>query len=193
MRQDGDEADRRATIAPVFGPKAGEDIARIRKRYPTNQAALIPVLFIAQREFGVLTAEVMELVAATLGLPVSKVASTATFYTMFNKEPVGRFHVQVCKNISCYLRGSDDVTRAFEDELDIDAGMTTADGCFTLTEVECLAACGRAPVVQVNEQYHEWVTPNDAVTLVEQLRAKAARRPSSVLLSAASLTDGGKV
>lgn len=97
---------------------------------------MIPVLFIAQREFGVLTAEVMEPVAATLGLPVSKVASTATFYTMFNKEPVGRFHVQVRKNISCYLRGSDDVTRAFEDELDIDAGMTTADGCFTLTEVE---------------------------------------------------------
>ncbi len=163
--------DASATSAPTFGAKALEEIARIRQRYPTNQAALIPVLFVAQREFGVITSEVMALVAATLDLPAGKVAATATFYTMFNKEPVGRHHIQVCKNISCYLRGSDEVTRAFEDELDIDVGMTTDDDCFTLSEVECLAACGRAPVVQVNETYHEWVTPLEARMLVDRLRA----------------------
>jgi NADH-quinone oxidoreductase E subunit len=156
---------------PAFSPKASQDIAQLRGRYPTNQAALIPVLFVAQREFGHLTSEVMELVAETLGLPASKVAATATFYTMLKKQPTGRFHLQVCKNISCYLRGSDEVTQAFEDELDIDVGMTTSDGAFTLSEVECLAACGRAPVVQVNETYHEWVTPEEARQLVETCRA----------------------
>lgn len=191
MRQDG-EGSGSASNALAFGSKSSQDIAQIRKRYPTNQAALIPVLFVAQREFSVLTPAVLELVAATLGLPVTKVASTATFYTMLNKEPVGRFHVQVCKNISCYLRGSDDVTRAFEDELDIDVGNTTADGCFTLSEVECLAACGRAPVVQVNETYHEWVTPNEAVTLVEQLRARTRRTSSSALIDVATLGLGSK-
>jgi NADH-quinone oxidoreductase subunit E/NADH dehydrogenase (ubiquinone) flavoprotein 2 len=160
---------------PAFSPAALERIAALRKRYPTNQAALIPTLFVAQKEFGHLSPPTLELVADTLGLPASKVVSTATFYTMFNKEPVGRFHVQVCKNISCYLRGSDDVTRAFEDELDVDCGATTADGLFTLTEVECLAACGRAPVVQINEDYHEWVSPEGARQLCEELRAKAGR------------------
>jgi len=186
MRQGG-EGSHGISGALAFGPKASQDIAQIRKRYPTHQAALIPVLFVAQREFGVLTPDVLELVATTLGLPASKVASTATFYTMLNKEPVGRFHVQVCKNISCYLRGADDVTRAFEDELDIDVGGTSGDGCFTLSEVECLAACGRAPVVQVNETYHEWVTPNEARTLVEQLRARSRRStsPASALIDVA--------
>jgi len=191
MRQDG-EGSGNASGALAFGSKSSQDIAQIRKRYPTNQAALIPVLFVAQREFSVLTPAVLELVAATLGLPVTKVAATATFYTMFNKEPVGRFHVQVCKNISCYLRGSDEVTRAFEDELDIDVGTTSSDGCFTLSEVECLAACGRAPVVQVNETYHEWVTPNEAVTLVEQLRARTRRTTSSALLDINALGLGNK-
>lgn len=158
---------------PTFSKAALETIATLRKRYPTHQAALIPTLFVAQREFGYLTPAALELVAETLGLPVTKVASTATFYTMFNKEPVGRFHVQVCKNISCYLRGSDDVTRAIEDECDVDCGATTPDGLFTLTEVECLAACGRAPVVQVNEDYHESMTPDGARQLIESLRSKA--------------------
>lgn len=188
MRQD---AEGSGTLA--FGPKASQDIAQIRTRYPTHQAALIPVLFVAQREFSVLTPEVLELVATTLGLPASKVASTATFYTMLNKEPVGRFHVQVCKNISCYLRGADEVTRAFEDEIDVDVGATSSDGCFTLSEVECLAACGRAPVVQINETYHEWVTPNEAVTLVEQLRARTRRATgSSALIDINTLGLGSK-
>lgn len=187
-RQLGDTAGGASQPTPAFSAKAAQEIAAIRKRYPTNQAALIPVLFLAQREFHVLTPPVLELVAATLGVPVTKVASTATFYTMLNKEPVGRFHVQVCKNISCYLRGSDEVTRAFEDELDIDCGHTTPDHNFTLTEVECLAACGRAPVVQVNEGYHEWVTADDARRLVEELRAKIPpRRTQSQLIALSDL------
>lgn len=160
-------------MSRVFSAEAAKDIAELRKRYPTDLAALIPTLFVAQREFGHLDDEAMTLVAATLGVPVSKVASTATFYTMFNKAPVGRFHIQVCKNISCYLRNSDAVTRALIDALGIHPGETSEDGLFTLTEVECLAACGRAPIVQINEDTHEWQTPADAQRLVAELKTHA--------------------
>lgn len=176
MQQAGDAAETRAATAVVFEPKALEDIERIRQRYPTNHAALIPVLFVAQRQFRVLTTEVMELVAATLELPATKVVSTATFYTMLNKRPVGRNHIQVCTNISCYLRGSDRVVEAFEDALDLDVGASTEDGCFTLSEVECLAACGRAPVVQINEAYHEWFDPGTAQGLCDEMRLEDQAR-----------------
>jgi NADH-quinone oxidoreductase E subunit len=177
MQQGGDAGERGASGALAFEPDVLEEIGRLRKRYPTNQAALIPVLFVAQREFSVLTPNVMDLVARTLELPATKVAATATFYTMLNKRPVGRYHIQVCKNISCYLRGSDEVTRTFEDELDLDVGESTEDGCFSLSEVECLAACGRAPVVQINEGYHEWVTAGDVRALVEAMRAQVRDAP----------------
>ena len=162
-------------MSRVFTAEAAKDIERIRKRYPTDLAAHIPTLFVAQREFGHLDEAVLTLVAETLAVPVSKVAGVATFYTMFNKEPVGRYHVQVCKNISCYLRNSDAVTRSFVESLGIAPGETTADGLFTLTEVECLAACGRAPVVQVNEDTHEWQTPEDVRQLIADLKAQAMR------------------
>ena len=160
---------------PAFSAQAAADIARIRQRYPTALAALIPTLFVAQREFGWLPEPVLELVAETLGVPATKVRSTATFYTMLLKEPIGKVHVQVCKNISCYLRSSDAVTAAWEDELGVGCGETSDDGHFTLTEVECLAACGRAPVVQVNEEYHEWQTPETTRALAASLREKVAR------------------
>lgn len=159
--------------AVAFGSAAAAEIGRIRQRYPTALAALIPTLFVAQREFGWLSDDVLELVSQTLGVPATKVRSTATFYTMLNKEPVGRFHVQICKNISCYLRNSDAVTHAWESELGIGCGESTEDGTFTLTEVECLAACGRAPVVQINKEYHEWQTAESTHALVQKLKAEA--------------------
>ena len=113
------------TEAVAFSAAAAAEIARIRQRYPTALAALIPTLFVAQREFGWLPDEVLELVATTLGVPATKVRSTATFYTMLKKEPTGRVHVQVCKNISCYLRRSDDVTATWEDELGIASDLET--------------------------------------------------------------------
>lgn len=155
----------------AFSPQAAAEITRIRARYPTNLAALIPTLFEAQKEFGHLSEDVLDLVAKTLDVPVTKVISTATFYTMLNKEPVGKFHVQVCKNISCYLRNSDAVTRELISCLGVHPGETTDDGLFTLTEVECLAACGRAPVVQINEEYHEWQTADSMRTVIDGLRS----------------------
>ena len=157
----------------AFSPQAAAEIANIRGRYPTNHAALIPTLFIAQREFNVIDDDAMQLVAETLEVPLTKVISTATFYTMFNKAPVGRYHVQVCKNISCYLRNSDAVTHELCRTLKIQPGETTADENFTLTEVECLAACGRAPVVQINEDYHEWQTPESIRAIIDRLGGNA--------------------
>ncbi|MCB9736292.1 MAG: NAD(P)H-dependent oxidoreductase subunit E [Deltaproteobacteria bacterium] len=168
------------SMALAFSPEANDQIDAILKRYPTRLAALIPVLFVAQRTFGYLSSEAMELVAARLDLPPAQVISTATFYTMFNKKPVGRYHVQVCKNISCYLRGADEVTSCLSEKLGVRPGGTTPDGAFTLEEVECLAACGRAPVVQVNEQYHEWQTRESAAALVAELREKAGAKGGGV-------------
>jgi len=163
----------------AFSSAAQAEIARLRERYPTALAALIPTLFVAQREFGWLSDAVLELVAHTLGVPATKVRSTATFYTMLQKEPVGRFHVQICRNISCYLRNSDAVRDAWEDELGIGCGDTTDDGQVSLSEVECLAACGRAPVVQINEDYHEWQTAETTRALAQKLRDAIAAQPKA--------------
>lgn len=161
-------------MAQAFSPQADAEIEAILKRYPDRLAALIPTLWVAQREFGWISPETMELVARRLEVAPAKVVATATFYTMFHKKPVGRHHVQVCRNISCYLRGADEVTAAAAAKLGIRPGETTADGRFTLEEVECLAACGRGPVVQVNADYHEWQTAESVAALLDQLAALPA-------------------
>jgi len=163
-------------MAQAFSPQADAEIEAILKRYPERLAALIPTLWVAQRQFGWLSQETLELVARRLDLAPAQVISTATFYTMFHKKPVGRYHVQVCRNISCYLRGADDVTAAASAKLGVKPGQTTPDGRFTLEEVECLAACGRGPVVQVNTVYHEWQTPESVHALIDQLAAQDAAK-----------------
>jgi NADH-quinone oxidoreductase E subunit len=159
-----------------------ESQARIKKilgRYPNKMAACLPVLHLAQREFGYLAPEVQDLVAQTLDLPPSHVHGVATFYTMYNKRKVGTFHIQVCTNVTCMLCAGTDVLRRFENQLNIKVGETTRDGHFTLSEVECLAYCGTAPVVQVNDEMHELVSPDKVEELIDQLRAKIPGAPSN--------------
>ena len=158
-------------MALAFGTEADRKIDEIVKRYPERAAALIPVLFVAQEEFGYLSTEGLALVAERLQLPASKVINTATFYTMLHKKPVGTYHLQVCKNISCYLRGSDALVQCVREELNIGMGETTSDKLFTLSGVECLASCGTAPVVQVNEDYHESMNADRLRVLLGALRA----------------------
>lgn len=153
----------------AFSDEADRKIQNIVGRYPTRYAALIPVLYVAQHEFGYLNTDALELVAARLDLPAAKVINTATFYTMLHKKPIGRIHLQVCKNISCYLRGSDKLVECIKSELGIGLGETTSDKQFTLSGVECLAACGTAPVVQVNEDYHESMNAETMRTLIRGL------------------------
>ena len=157
----------------AFTPDREQRFQDLLGRYPTKMAALVPTLYLAQEQWGHLSLEVMKYVAERLELPVSQVLNTATFYTLLYKRPVGRYVIQVCTNVSCYLRGCDAILNALRDKLGIEPGETTPDGLFTLEEVECIASCGTAPALQVNLEYHENMTPEAAVALVDELRARA--------------------
>ncbi|MCB9555149.1 MAG: NAD(P)H-dependent oxidoreductase subunit E [Deltaproteobacteria bacterium] len=153
-----------------FSAESKERIAALLQKYPTKMAATLPVLWIAQEQFGWVSEDAVRLVAATLEVPESHVHGVATFYTMYNKKPVGRLHIQVCTNISCMLCGSDGTLEAFEKRCGLKAGQTNED--FTLQEVECLAACGTAPAVQINDKYYEPVQADDVPALVDRLLAE---------------------
>lgn len=160
--------------APLFEGPYKERLEKIRTRYPEARAALLPALSLAQEIRGHVSPETMDRVAEILELPTAYVRGVATFYTMYNKRPVGRFLVQVCTNISCSLCGADDVYRAFLDATGTEPGETSADGEFTVMEVECLAACGFPTAIQVNSRYYENVTPDDVPALIERLKARGS-------------------
>lgn len=158
-----------AETAIAFSPATLEAYREILARYPERRAALMPVLWLAQREFGYLREEVMTYVAALMELPVAWVASVASFYTMYYKRPMGRYHVQVCTSLPCALVGSERIVRCLERHLGVAVGETTPDGQFSLSEVECLASCGTAPMMQVNDDYHENLTESGAADLLARL------------------------
>lgn len=160
--------------APLFEGPHLERFRKIRSRYPDARAALLPSLNLAQELRGHLSTETMDRVAELLELPSAYVRGVATFYTMYNKRPVGRFLIQVCTNISCSLCGADDVYRAFLDATGTEPGETSEDGDFTVMEVECLAACGFPTAVQINSRYYENVTPDDVPALLERLKARGS-------------------
>jgi NADH-quinone oxidoreductase E subunit len=141
----------------------------IRSQFPTEQALLLPLLHEIQRKEGWISEGAMSEAAAFLHLPLAKVKEVVTFYTMYNRKPVGKYHIQVCTNIACFLRGSDQILECFEKKLGISCGETTADRKFTLSEVECLAACGTAPVMQVNDDYHENLDLKACQAIIDQL------------------------
>lgn len=129
----------------------------------------MPTLWLAQEEFGYLSLEVMEYVAGLLELSPAFVASVASFYTMYYKKPMGRHHVQVCRNLSCELLGAGRIADCLRKRLGIGVGETTADGKFSLSEVECLASCGTAPMMQVNDDYLENLTPERTLEIIDRL------------------------
>ncbi|KAI4164858.1 MAG: hypothetical protein LQ342_001491 [Letrouitia transgressa] len=152
-------------------------IAEILKRYPPQykKAAVMPLLDLGQRQHGFTSISVMNEVARILEMPPMRVYEVATFYTMYNRDPVGRFHLQVCTTTPCQLGGcgSDKIMKAIEDHLGNTPGHTTSDGVFTFSEVECLGACVNAPMVQINDDYFEDLTPESTVTLLKALQASA--------------------
>ena len=167
------------THAPVMPAEPAVDLewpAQLRAeveaalaRYPNKRSAILPVLWLAQTEWGWLSPAALRLVAATVELPETEVFGIATFYTMFNLKPVGRHHLQVCMTLSCSLMGADRLYRHLERRLGIGHGETTADRRFTLRRVECLAACGNAPCMQVNFDYHEDLDEAGVDALLETL------------------------
>ncbi|MCJ1223907.1 NADH:ubiquinone oxidoreductase 24 [Toensbergia leucococca] len=135
----------------------------------------MPLLDLGQRQHGFTSISVMNEVGRLLGMPPMRVYEVATFYTMYNRDPVGRFHLQACTTTPCQLGGcgSDAIMKAIESHLGIHPGQTTADGLFTFSEVECLGACVNAPMVQINDDYYEDLTPESTVTLLKALQASA--------------------
>ncbi|MBF0424880.1 MAG: NADH-quinone oxidoreductase subunit NuoE [Magnetococcales bacterium] len=157
---------------PRFSTTALAEVEAIYARYPPEhrRSALLPILHLAQREFGGwLSHEALAYVAELTDIPPVRVGEVATFYTMYNLKPVGRYHVQVCTNISCWLCGSDAVAQALQEKLQLQWGETSADGRFTLSEVECLGACVNAPALQINDDYHEELTPEKVTEIMDRL------------------------
>lgn len=136
-----------------FSPKTMERFETLLGRYPTRQAVLLPTLWLAQEEFGWVSKETVEYVAGLLGLSPAYVDGVVTFYTMYNRDPVGRTLLQVCSSISCHLRGANGLLHLIEKKLGIRPNETTPDGAFTLQEVECIAACDGGPCLIAGEEY----------------------------------------
>ena len=171
---------------------------RIIGRYPKGReaSAIMPLLWLAQYQVGAQTGvawlplPVVEYVAAQIGMPKIRALEVATFYTMYNLAPVGRFHVQVCGTTPCMLRGSDDVLRACADK-GLKKGQVTNDGLFTLTEVECMGACANAPMVQINDDNYEDLTYESMSAILDALIAGKTPKPGSQIGRTASCPEGG--
>ena len=153
-----------------FSPASAEKVREALEHYPNKRSAALPVLWIAQREFGWLPPAALRLVARILELPEPEVFGIATFYTMFHLKPAGHHHLQVCMTLSCSLMGADRLYRHLESRLGIGHGEVTPDGRFSLKRVECLAACGGAPCMQVNLDYVENLDEAKVDALLEKLK-----------------------
>ena len=184
----------------AFDAESDAEIAKILKRYPEGKQAsgVIPLLYVAQGQMKRQTGSAwvpriaMDVIAARLGMAPIRVYEVASFYFMFNLKPIGRFHLQVCGTTPCMLRGSDDVARACRDATGIKGyGQTSEDGVFTLTEVECLGACVNAPVLQVDDDYHEDLDYDRTRALIEALRRGERPKPGSAIGRINSAPEGG--
>lgn len=156
-----------------------ENLAKVEEiiaRYPEGKqkSALMPLLHLAQEQWGWLSAETMDYVAGLLKLEPIEVYEVATFYTMYNLKPVGKHVFEVCHTGPCMLRGSDDILAYIKEKLGIGVGETTADGLFTLKTAECLGACGYAPMMQMGKYYKEHLTKEKVDRIIEECRAQAA-------------------
>lgn len=157
----------------VFKEETLKEVGRIIGQYPEGmqKSALLRVLHLAQAEFGWLSVPVMDYVARLLHINPVEVYEVATFYSMYDTKPVGKVKLEVCRTGPCMIEGAERIVKYIEDKLGIKDGETTADGLFTLKTVECLGACGYAPMLQAGEQYHEHLTEAKIDALIETYRA----------------------
>ena len=163
----------------AFTPEYLEKAKAFIAKYPKGrqQSAVMPLLDLAQRQDGWVSRAAMEVIADMLEMAPIRVEEVATFYTMYNRKPVGKFHVQVCTNLPCMLRGSDDVVAAAKAALGVDFGDMTGDGLFTLSEVECLGACVNAPMMQINDDYYEDLTAETTKAVLEAFKRGETPKP----------------
>ena len=152
-----------------FSEEAMRRYEVILSHYPAKRAALLPVLTLAQREFGWISQEVAEYVGGLMGYPPSDVLSVATFYTMLHKKPVGKYHLEICRNVSCWLKGTYPCVDEIKRLLKVDVNEITPDGKFSWNLTECLGSCGTAPAMQVGDRYFENLTPASIAEIIEKL------------------------
>jgi NADH-quinone oxidoreductase E subunit len=170
----------------MISEQAKQRMRDMAARYPVARSAVMPALYIAQQEEGYITQPALEAVAEAIGMTVDDVESVATFYTMYYQQPPGKKVIKVCTSISCYLRNCDSLVNRLEQRLGIKRGETTADGNYTLMTAECLASCGTAPVIQVNDEFVENVTPAMTDALIDEwereLQAKKMQSKTEIRL-----------
>jgi NADH-quinone oxidoreductase E subunit len=154
---------------PTFDDAMESEIKRILKRYPDHGAALLPVLWLCQERWGWMSAGVMRAVGRRLDLSPAFVEGVASFYTMYLRRPPGKYLVQVCTTLSCQLCGTSGIVEHLKEKLGINFGETTNDGRFTLVDVQCLGACGEAPVVQINNDYYTNLTDESLDEILDGL------------------------
>ncbi len=145
-------------------------VENLKKKYPQQQAALMGVLWLAQNKFGWISTDVMKYVSELLNVPLSTVEGVVSFYTMYHKKKPGKYHVQVCTNVSCMLRGGQEIFQHISEKLNLNNNETTTDGLFSLEEVECMGACGGAPMIAINEDFYENLTIEKVDEILDSLK-----------------------
>ncbi|OFZ31477.1 MAG: NADH dehydrogenase [Bdellovibrionales bacterium RIFCSPHIGHO2_01_FULL_40_29] len=154
-----------------LSPEGKQKILAELKRYESKQSAVLPALYIGQRENkGYITPAVIEELSRVMEIPESQINEVFTFYSMYNKKSVGKHHVQVCRTLSCMLNGAAELSQHLCNELNVQLDQVTADGRFTISEVECLGSCGTAPMMQVGDKYYENLTPESAMNLLRAMK-----------------------
>lgn len=185
----------------VFDAASEAEISGVLGKYPEERkaSAVMPLLYIAQRQMGRVTGSAwvpvaaMDVIAQRLGMASIRVYEVASFYTMFNTRPIGRYHLQVCTTTPCWLRGSDDVVEACQKATGIQHfGETSADGLFTMTEVECLGACANAPILQVDDDFYEDMNAERTAAVIAELRAGRRPEPGPTINRSVSAPEGGR-
>jgi NADH-quinone oxidoreductase E subunit len=157
-------------VAKKFQEAFYVEMDRIKGFYPNKLSMLLPALHAAQKDRGWISDQTMQDVADYLEIPKTRVKEVVTFYHMFHTKPVGKYNLQFCNNIACWLRGSEELIHHAEKKCGVRLGETTADGRFTISEVECLGSCGTAPVCQINDDYHENFDQKSLEKVLEEFR-----------------------
>ena len=157
------------TMNIVFTADELKEVSQLKSLYPQAKAAIMPVLWMAQKKWGWLSEDVMKYVAEVMELPFAHVLGVSTFYTMYFKKPMGKYHVQICTNISCMLRGGDEIYEHVCSKYGIKHNETTSDGLISIEEVECMGACGGAPMIAVNEDFYENISKEKVESLLAEM------------------------
>lgn len=157
-------------MSPEYSPQTKKKIEEIISRYPKKEAALLPILHLTQQEFGFISGEEEKLVSNLLGIKPIRVREVLTFYTMLNRKPVGKYHIQVCSNLTCSMLGSEKLIGYLKMKLGISPGETTSDNKFTLSTVECLGACEQAPCLMINFDYYGNLDREKIDDILEKLK-----------------------